>query len=126
MTLPGVTVTISPTNYDTFHSVRLGLDSPRFNGKARPLRCFFEPTCRLFQPRAQSGQGAEFLDCAGAAVWKRRRRHAAQRGSGTEFQSCLGAGRSAALEASRPVDSSRDLTGQLVDPQFDVLDRTAV
>jgi hypothetical protein len=36
------------------------------------------------------------------------------------------AGRSAAFEASRPVDRGRDLTGQLVDPRFDVVDRIAV
>ena len=30
MMLPGITVTTSPTNYDTFHSARLG----RFDGKS--------------------------------------------------------------------------------------------
>jgi hypothetical protein len=30
MLLPGITVTTSPTNYDTFHSARLG----RFDGKS--------------------------------------------------------------------------------------------
>jgi branched-chain amino acid transport system substrate-binding protein len=30
MSLPGITVTTSPTNYDAFHSARLG----RFDGKS--------------------------------------------------------------------------------------------
>ncbi len=50
----------------------------------------------------------------------------AQRGSGTEFQSRDRPGRSAALEARRPVDRGRDLTRQLVDPGLNVVDRIAV
>ena len=54
------------------------------------------------------------------AIWEQRRRHAAQRGSRTEFKSCYRAGRSAALEASGPLDGGRYLTGQLVDASFNI------
>jgi hypothetical protein len=75
---------------------------------------------RTLQPCPESGQTAEFLHGACASVGKQRRHHTAQRGSGTKFKSCHRAGRSAALEASGPVDGGRYLTGQLVDVSFNV------
>jgi hypothetical protein len=68
------------------------------------LLLLFASAHRSLQPHPQSGQTAEFLHGAGASVWKQRRCHTAQRASGTEFKSCYRAGRSAALEASGPLD----------------------
>src|ERR1700722_3210797 len=85
-----------------------------------PPPSLFASAHRSLQPHPQSGQTAEFLHGAGAPLWKQRRRHTAQRGSGTEFKSCHRAGRSAALEASGPLDGGRYLTGQLVDASFNV------